>query len=230
MNRCLGLAWPTVAAVLLTACAASDERAVDSAGVVTLTGEVTYVERIATPPGSRLRIQLLGLGALADDVVVAEQTYEDIGQPPFAFSLEYVSRRVRPGSDYGLQATLHDAAGHLLFSTQAPQALDLVRPGPVEVVMHAIPRGAPEIPSDGTRRTLVYSCSGRDVAVTFTGGDSLMIHLPDRALRLDRTESASGAHYSSDDHEFRSQDNAASLILDGGEAVTCRRRQRGDLN
>lgn len=226
MNRCFGLAWPAVAAMLLAACAADGDRAVDTGRAGSLTGEVIYLERIATPPGSRLRIQLLDLDALADEAVVAERTYEDVGQPPFAFSLEYAYPGSRPGSAYGLQASLRDAAGRLLFSTQAPQPVDPIRSGPAKVTMRAVARGVPEIPRDGTRRTLVYSCGNRDVAVTVTGGDTLLLHLPDRVLELAQTESASGARYTSGDHEFWSKGDAARLTLDGGDAVECRRRRR----
>lgn len=195
----------------------------------TLSGRVSYMVRMATPPDSVLEVQLLDLAAPGAGIL-ADATYADPGQPPFDFRLDYAASQRVTDAEPALQATLRDAGGRVLFATRSPVPVDPSSPRPVEVVMEAVPAGAPERAVDATRRTLVYVCPERDVAVTMASDATLLLHLPGRVLRLGRVESASGARYAADEHEFWSQGATARLTLDGGETVECRlrRRDRGE--
>lgn len=192
-----------------------------------LEGRATYLARMAAPPGVCLHVQLVDLSALGESARLAEQTRMDVGQPPYAFELRYDTGWIRPGGRYAVQATLEDRTGRPLFATPEPQSVALPPRGPVEVAMNPVPHGSPAAGLDATRRTVVYRCDGRDVAVSVADG-AVLLHLPGRVLRLERVESASGARYRGDGHAFWDKGATARLVLDGGTAVECRRRDRGD--
>src|SRR5688572_28458729 len=72
-------------------------------GAHAITGSAAYSERIITPPGSSLRVQLID-NQLADtpDAVLLDMTFKDLSGPPFAFSLPYDPVKLRSGGQYGL--------------------------------------------------------------------------------------------------------------------------------
>ena len=78
-----------------------------------VTGTVTYLERIALPDGALLRVTLLDMDAGPAPVAEVE-----IPQPsvPVAFNLRYDPRAIDAARTYAVQAQIA-AAGRLLFLT-----------------------------------------------------------------------------------------------------------------
>lgn len=109
----------------LGACQSAPEQPAPDAGApapaatqAVIRGKATYLQRIALAPGATLRVQLID-SQLADTpaAVLADRTFTGLAGPPYAFALPYDPGKLRPGGMYGLQASLRDADGRLMFVT-----------------------------------------------------------------------------------------------------------------
>ncbi|ABF54786.1 YbaY family lipoprotein [Sphingopyxis alaskensis] len=109
------LAVGMVAAPLLAACATIPP----AEQPVTVTGSITYRERIALPPTARVEIALADVSlADAPSTTVARQSFTADGrQVPFAFSLTVDQRQLDPRHSYAVSARISDASGRLMFIT-----------------------------------------------------------------------------------------------------------------
>ena len=86
---------------------------------VTVTGSITYRERIALPPTAQVEITLADVSlADAPSRTIAQQAFTADGrQVPFAFSLTIDQRRLDPRHSYAVSARITDASGKLMFIT-----------------------------------------------------------------------------------------------------------------
>lgn len=94
---------------------------------VTLSGEVTYRERLDLPAGATLRIELVDRAAPDIAIVGAAAALASPGQVPLSFALTFDDRLLAPTSDYGLVAEIV-AEGTVWFRNAAPLALDPLQP------------------------------------------------------------------------------------------------------
>lgn len=135
--------------LLLAACAGSppldgadgpDDTMRGGAGPATLTGEVTYLPRIALPPDAVVRVQLRDVSR--SDVLaktIAEQTVSTEGrQVPIPFALSYDPDRIQLNRRYAVRAEIRESNGTLRWVS------DTVHP--------ALTQGAP---TDGLRIRVV---------------------------------------------------------------------------
>lgn len=105
-------------ALAATATAAADE--------LSISGKVTYRERIALPPEAMLRVRLVDMGSPDAPVVVeAESTVASPGEVPLTFTLRFDEALLRPGRSYAVAAEI-TSAGQLWFSTFSPVPVDPV--------------------------------------------------------------------------------------------------------
>lgn len=115
----------------------------------TLTGEVTYRERIALPPGASLRIKLVDMTASGTPVrVEATATIGSPGQVPLAFTLSFDDRAVVAGNDHALVAEI-SAGVELWFRNSAPYPIDPLAPvPPITIITNFVGRIAqPDLPT-----------------------------------------------------------------------------------
>ena len=86
---------------------------------VSVTGSITYRERIALPPTAQVEIQLADVSLLdAPSRTIAQQSFTADGrQVPFAFSLTVDERKIDPRGRYAVSARITDASGKLMFIT-----------------------------------------------------------------------------------------------------------------
>ena len=86
---------------------------------VSVTGQITYRERIALPPTAQIEIQLSDVSLMdAPSRTIAQQSFTADGrQVPFAFSLTVDQRPLDPRHSYGVSARITDASGRLMFIT-----------------------------------------------------------------------------------------------------------------
>lgn len=86
---------------------------------VTVTGSITYRERIALPPTAQVEITLADVSlADAPSRTIAQQAFTADGrQVPFAFSLTIDQRQLDPRHSYAMSARITDASGKLMFIT-----------------------------------------------------------------------------------------------------------------
>ena len=108
---------------------------------VTLTGDVTYRERIALPPGGTLIVSLVDLAAPTQPRVSAQAAIASPGGVPLTFTLNFDESVVLPGHDYALDAEITGADGTLWFRTSEPYAVDpLSPPAPLLIVVALAPQ------------------------------------------------------------------------------------------
>ena len=86
---------------------------------VSVTGSVTYRERMALPPTAQVEIQLADVSLMdAPSRTIARQSFTADGrQVPFAFSLTVDQRKLDPRGRYSVSARITDASGKLMFIT-----------------------------------------------------------------------------------------------------------------
>ena len=86
---------------------------------VSVTGQITYRERIALPPTAQIEIQLTDVSLMdAPSRTIAQQSFTADGrQVPFAFSLTVDQRPLDPRHSYAVSARITDASGRLMFIT-----------------------------------------------------------------------------------------------------------------
>lgn len=125
-----------VAALLSMACSSVGTATAGGATVDSVTGTVTYLQRVALPPDAVIKVQLVDVSrADAPAVVLGEQVMEAGGrQVPFAFEIRYAPTSIEAGHSYAVQARIEDG-GRLRFINDqrypvitrgAPTHVDLV--------------------------------------------------------------------------------------------------------
>ena len=114
-----------------------------SATTVTLSGTVTYRERMALPPDAWLRVNLVDL-ATASPVLGATANIPASGQVPIAFVLNLHSA-LDPARSYGLMAEI-SSGSRVLFRNSVPAPVIPGNEQPVAIIVEHAPRAAPADP------------------------------------------------------------------------------------
>lgn len=114
------------------------------AAPVSITGEVTYRERIALPPDSSLEIQLLDVSlADAKATVHAAARLSGPGQVPLTFTLNFDDKVIKPKHTYALSARI-TSRGKLLFLNTTQYSVDPLAPAqPIMIIMDFVGRAEP---------------------------------------------------------------------------------------
>ena len=86
---------------------------------VSVTGAITYRERMALPPTAQVEIRLDDVSLMdAPSKTIAQQSFTADGrQVPFAFSLTVDQRKLDTRGRYAVSARITDASGKLMFIT-----------------------------------------------------------------------------------------------------------------
>ena len=103
----------SLAALPLAACATLGP----SEQPVSVTGQISYRERMALPPTAQVQIQLSDVSLMdAPSRTIAQQSFTADGrQVPFAFSLTVDQKKLDPRGRYSVSARITDASGKLMF-------------------------------------------------------------------------------------------------------------------
>ncbi|MDB5542157.1 MAG: hypothetical protein JWQ89_3884 [Devosia sp.] len=110
------------------------------AAKVTLTGDVTYRERIALPPEGILTVSLIDLATPDQPRVSAEAAIASPGQVPLTFTLSFEESVVLPGHHYALVAEISGADDAVWFRSTEPFAIDPLAPAaPILIVVSLAP-------------------------------------------------------------------------------------------
>lgn len=110
---------------------------------ISLSGEVTYRERIALPPDARLAVALVSLPE--GRRIVGAESAIDKGSVPLRFTLNLRSSVVAPGGLYGLIAEIR-SGGRILFRNDQPVPVDITAPSPTLIVVNFSPQPLPQPP------------------------------------------------------------------------------------
>ena len=82
-----------------------------------VTGTVTYRERIALSPGATLTLKLRDVSYQdAAAPLIAEQVIHNPGQVPIEFEIEYHPEDINPRNTYSVQATITESDGRMAFT------------------------------------------------------------------------------------------------------------------
>lgn len=121
MNWFPALLSPTAAALCL---ATTLSAAPVMAQVTTVTGQITYPQRIALTPGSVARVQISDVSRADAAAPVLAET-EVVGrQVPIPFRLSLPTDRMRQQASYALSASIHDAQGRLRWISDTAIPID----------------------------------------------------------------------------------------------------------
>lgn len=109
---------------------------------LTITGSVTYRQRIALPPGAQLEVRIEDVSlADAPAVTLSERILPIETQVPIAFEISVDRAKLQPGRRYGLRASI-TLDGRLLFTTDTYIAVPPENGGDrIDIVLVAV--GAP---------------------------------------------------------------------------------------
>ena len=113
---------------------------------ITISGEVSYRERIALPPNAVLTVRLPDVSlADAPETVVAEQKIDPAGQVPIKFELKFDPAVVQPNVSYALQARI-TVDDRLLFINDERYSVDPSKPEPAHLVLKMVKQDAGAAP------------------------------------------------------------------------------------
>jgi len=91
---------------------------------LTISGEVTYRERIALPPGASLSIGLVDLAAPQTPRIAAKAALASPGEVPLNFNLNFDDSVLVAGASYGIVAEISGENGAVWFRNATPYAVD----------------------------------------------------------------------------------------------------------
>jgi len=88
-----------------------------SSGSSTVSGTITYLQRIALPDDTVITVQIQDTSlADAPAVVIGEQVIQTDGkQVPFEFEVPYDAKDIQDNHSYTMSVRITDGAGNLLF-------------------------------------------------------------------------------------------------------------------
>ena len=138
------------AAALLASCTASPTRPADAPALNTatsaaaqdsVTGTVTYRERMTLPPTAVLRVQLqdASLQDVAATVLDSVTIRPQGRQVPLAFTLRYNPNQIREGGIYVVRARIEDGGRLLYLHDEAYPVLTNGQPRQVQIVLRRVP-------------------------------------------------------------------------------------------
>jgi len=107
---------------------------------VSVTGTVTYRQRVALTPGAVVEVKLLDVSrADAPSVTIAEQVIKPAGrQVPIEFELRYDPRRIEQSHRYAVRARILEGVKLRFTSTQVYPVITGGNPTTVEIVVSPI--------------------------------------------------------------------------------------------
>ena len=122
-----------------------------------VTGSVTYRERLALTPGAALVVELRDVSyADAPAPLIARQTISGPGQVPIKFEVRYNRQDINPRNTYGLSARIVESDGRLAFTNDT--AYDVItrgNPDKVDMLLVLVEPPANQVGDNADWRTWV---------------------------------------------------------------------------
>jgi copper homeostasis protein (lipoprotein) len=129
--------------VSLVLCAAL-VAAASAASAQTVTGSVTYRERVPLPSTAVLEVMLVDASRVdAPALAIASARLEMPGDPPIAFVLDYDPRAIHPGRRYALRARIQDRDRLMFTTTESYPVLTQGHGRAVDIVVRQVGPPAP---------------------------------------------------------------------------------------
>ena len=122
-----------------------------------VTGSVSYRERLALTPGATLVVELRDVSyADAPAPLIARQTISGPGQVPIKFEVSYNRQDINPRNTYGLSARIVESDGRLAFTNDT--AYDVItrgNPDKVDMLLVLVEPPPNQVGDNADRRTWV---------------------------------------------------------------------------
>ncbi|MBF8222020.1 YbaY family lipoprotein [Halomonas sp. 328] len=153
---------------LSTADTPTSETAPEAAEPATLSGSLSYRERMALPEDSLIIVQLLDVSlADAPAEILDEKHLMPEGQVPIDFSLAYDPAEVAANHRYALRGEIRDAEGDLLWTTTEHHGVDLTAPQAEaqELILTRVTEPAPQAEEETASEADVEATEATDVDV-----------------------------------------------------------------
>jgi putative lipoprotein len=110
--------------------------------IATVTGTVTYLQRIALPPDAEVQVTLDDVSLQdAPSEKIAEQIIAEPGQVPIPFELTYDPKSIVPTHTYAVQARISQGDQLLFINTTAIHVITRGYPTRVEIVVQPVVQG-----------------------------------------------------------------------------------------
>jgi putative lipoprotein len=155
-----------MAAFLLAASPALAER-------ITLTGDVTYREKIKLPEGGNLTVTLIDLSEPQRPGLAASAAIANPGKVPLTFTLNLDTDRLDATHDYALVAQIAAADGTVWFRNAEPYAIDPLAPvTPIVIIVNVIgaddAAAATNLPAEPTPPPAILGATWNATAIAGT--------------------------------------------------------------
>jgi putative lipoprotein len=111
----------------------------------TVTGVVTYRERVALAPDAYVVVKLWDVTQRTNWQLIGTQTLRRVGQPPITFAVGYAADRVHPDGDYVIEAQIHQGGELRWINPAACPILTKGFPSAVTVTVRAFTTGVPSV-------------------------------------------------------------------------------------
>ena len=134
-----------------------------------MTGSVTYRERIALTPGTRVEVKLLDV-SLQDVAarVIAEQTIDVTHQVPIAFSLVYDPAEIDDRHSYAVRATIFNGNNMLFTTDRHYPVLSRGHGNEADLVLVRVSgqKSSPDAPTLTGKKWVLQSIDGQAIRLT----------------------------------------------------------------
>ena len=228
--------------LLLGACSGRPvgSEAAASGGPATISGTVSYHERVALAPDDTIRVVLEDV-SLADATapVLAEQMIAGAGkQVPIPFTLTYDTGWIRDNHRYALRVQIRSANGVLLWTTDTTHPVITNGGATDEIEIRLVRVNAARADSAAPKpgQTAVFDCNSNGGAFSFTtrnGPGEIALWLPPMFgkpyLVLGQIRSASGARYMGEGVLLWNKGDEALLDVDGTQFSGCVLNRRSSI-
>jgi uncharacterized lipoprotein YbaY len=110
-----------------------------SASTASVSGTITYLQRIALPPNAVAEVKLVDVSRQdAEAIVLGEQTLTKPGQVPIAFEIAYDPGVIDPAHTYAIQARISVDGQPRFMTTTVYPVITQGRPTTVEVILEQV--------------------------------------------------------------------------------------------
>lgn len=206
------------AAVVLAALSFAAPARANEPGMITVTGQIGYRQRIALLPGSTATVTVSDVSRADAPAEVLAETAIAAKQVPIPFSLEVPTENMSDRGRYALRATIHDAEGALRWTTDTHIPIDpamAVNDLGLLTLVQVAPTAA------------TYVCGDRIVSARFSP-NALELVIDGETRNLAPARSASGARYAAEDGTLAFWDKGDTALLQtGGLDTECLKQTPG---
>jgi putative lipoprotein len=216
VRRTWYVGWSVVVAGVLAACATGG-----APDPLTLSGQITYRERIALPPGTVASVALVERsGDGGQERTIVDERIASVSQVPIRFTLRFPASAIDTARLYGLRARLEDVAGRALFETPEPIGVQPARNVRVELLVQRARVSGVE-PGTTPVAPTTFTCERLRFTVGFPEQGVMWLRTDTDSLVLRQALAASGARYRNERVEFWNRGDEARVVMDG-DTLQCR--------